>query len=204
MEPAVKIMLGAQELFFKYGIKAITMDDIAKHLSMSKKTIYQYYKEKDEIVLSLMAEKIKEDEEVFSKMHREAENFIEELFGLMKCMTDNIGKINPVLFYELQKFYPEAWAKFTHFKEHVIRKMVEDSLKRGQAQGYVREDINTGILSRLRMEEIELGFNSNVFPSDKFNLLDVQLAMTEHFFYGICTLKGHKLINKHKEVTEDE
>src|ERR1700752_4539135 len=99
MDSGLKILLGAQELFFKYGIKAITMDDIAKHLSMSKKTIYQYFKEKDEIVLTLMTEKIKEDELQFSKMHEESENIIEELFGVMKCMSDNIGKMNPVLFY---------------------------------------------------------------------------------------------------------
>ena len=204
MEPSEKILSGAQELFFKYGIKSITMDDIAKHLSMSKKTIYQYFKEKDEIINTLMSEKIKSDEEEFSGVHTNASNAIEEAFAVMKCLADSIGRINPVLFYELQKFYPEAWKKFTQFKENYVRKMVEDSLKRGQEQGYVRKDVSISILSRLRMEEIELGFNSHVFPNDKFNILDVQLAMTEHFLYGICTLKGHKLVNKYKQIQEDE
>jgi AcrR family transcriptional regulator len=204
MEPQVKIMLGAQELFFRYGIKAITMDDIAKHLSMSKKTIYQYFKEKDEIVMNLMNEKIKEDEREFGKLHAEAANIVDEMFGIMKCLSDSIGKVNPVLFYELQKFYPEAWKRFRQFKESFIRQHVEDTLKRGQEQGHVRLDINIPILARLRMEQIESGFNQEIFPTDKFNVLDVQMAMVDHFLYGICTLKGHKLINKYKEVTEEE
>ena len=49
-----------------------------------------------------------------------------------------------------------------------------------------------------------MGFNPSLFPHDKFKMLDVQLAMTEHFLYGICTLKGHKLINKYKQITEEE
>ncbi len=204
MEVSEKILLGAQDLFFKYGIKSITMDDIAKNLSMSKKTIYQYFKEKDEIINTLMTEKIKEDEIQFSEVHINSANVIEEFFAVMKCMADRIGKINPVLFYELQKFYPEVWKKFLLFKENFVRKMVEDCMKRGQEQGYVRKEISTPILSRLRMEEIELGFNSHVFPTDKFTIIDVQLAMTEHFLYGICTLKGHKLINKYKQIQEEE
>ncbi|MGZ3883103.1 MAG: TetR/AcrR family transcriptional regulator [Bacteroidia bacterium] len=204
MDVSVKILLGAQELFFKYGIKAITMDDIAKHLSMSKKTIYQYYKEKDEIVLRLVTEKIKQDECVFDKMHKEASDVIDEVFSMMKCMADSFGKINPVVFYELQKFYPEAWKKFKHFKEEFVRKSVEDSLRRGQEQEYVRKDININVLSRMRMEQVELGFNQDVFPTDKFNILDVQIAMVDHFLYGVCTLKGHKLINKVKQVKEEE
>jgi TetR/AcrR family transcriptional regulator, cholesterol catabolism regulator len=199
-----KILQGAEELFFKYGIKAITMDDIAKHLAISKKTIYQYYKEKEEIINTLMNEKIKEDEKKFSKLHSDSPNVIQEVFAIMRVLSEDVGKINPVIFYELQKFYPEAWKKFTHFKENFIRKQVEESLKRGQEQGYVRKDINTGILSRMRMEQIQLGFNTQVFPQDKFTVVEVQLAMTEHFLYGICTLKGHKLINKYKELTEDE
>jgi AcrR family transcriptional regulator len=204
MSQSKKILQGAEELFFRYGIKAITMDDIAKHLAISKKTIYQFYKEKEEIINTLMNEKIKEDEKKFSKLHADASNVIEEVFNIMRGMSEDIGKINPVIFYELQKYYPEAWKKFIHFKENFIRKQVEDSLKRGQEQGYVRKNVNTAILSRLRMEEIQLGFNTQVFPQDKFTVLEVQLEITEHFLYGICTLKGHKLINKYKELSEDE
>jgi len=64
--------------------------------------------------------------------------------------------------------------------------------------------VNTRILSHLRIEEITMAMSGQVFPHDKFNMLEVQLALTEHFLYGICTLKGHKLVNKYKKINEDE
>ena len=199
-----KIIKGAEELFFKYGIRSVTMDDIAKHLGMSKKTIYQYYKEKDEIVHKLMMAHIKQDECTFSECAQKAENIVAEVFSMMKNIHEIFSKVNPQLFYELQKHYPQTWKLFKEFKEEFILKMVEQSLIKGIKEGHVRSDINVKILSRLRMEQIELAMDPSAFPPDKFKILDVQLTVVEHFLYGICTLKGHKLINKYKEITEEE
>jgi hypothetical protein len=70
--------------------------------------------------------------------------------------------------------------------------------------GIVRPDVNTKIMAKLRMEEVDMGFNPELFPPDKFKILEVQLALLDHFLHGICTLKGHKLINKHKQLQEEE
>lgn len=199
-----KILVGAEDLFFKYGIRSVTMDDIAKHLGMSKKTIYQYYKEKDEIIHKLMQAHIKKDESTFSESYEKAANIVDEVFSMMKNIQDIFSKINPQLFYEMQKYYPQTWKLFKEFKEEFILSMVQKSLEKGIKEGYVRPDIDIKILSRLRMEQIEWAMNPASFPPDKFKILDVQLVLVEHFLYGICTLRGHKLINKYKEVTEEE
>lgn len=199
-----KIVKGAEELFFKYGIRSVTMDDIARHLGMSKKTIYQYFKEKEEIIHSLMKSSIEEDKIMFAENSSRSANVVEEVFGLMNHMREIFGRINPNVFYELQKYYPKTWKLFKDFKEECMRSGVETAIEKGKTDGYVRPDVNSKILSRLRLEEIEMGFNPEIFPPDKYRILDVQLTLTEHFLYGICTLRGHKLINKYKEVTEDE
>lgn len=203
MEIKEKILKGAEELFFKYGIKNITMDDIARHLGMSKKTLYQYFKDKDEMVHSLILDKIEEDKCMFGKTHKESENIVVEAFAIMKNIREIMGHVNPILFYELAKFYPKTWEKFNEFKRDFIRINLEESLRMGQEQGLVRSDININILSTMRLESIDMSFNTQLFPSDKFNLVDVHVALTEHFLYGICTLKGHKLINKYKNITEE-
>src|SRR5688572_19650675 len=92
-----KIVNGAAELFFKYGIRSVTMDDIAKHLGMSKKTIYQYYKEKDEIVHKLMQARLKKDECSFAECAEKAENIVDEVFSMMKNIHEIFSKINPQL-----------------------------------------------------------------------------------------------------------
>ncbi len=204
MEPEEKIIKGAEELFFRFGVRSVTMDDIAKHLGMSKKTIYQCYKDKDEMVFKLMQVQVQQHEEVFGGIRKNAANVIEEIFEIMKEISSYLSRVNPLLMYELQKYYPKAWSLFKGLKENFIQKMVENSINNGKEQGIVREDINTKILSRLRMEEVEMAFNPLIYPSDKFNHVEVQIALTEHFLYGICTLKGHKLINKFKEIQEEE
>lgn len=203
MATATKILKGAEELIFKFGIKNITMDDIARHLSMSKKTIYKYYKEKDEIVHSLMKFSIEDDKCRIKRIYDSKLNVVEEVFEMMKEMRELFGKINPIVFHELHKYYPETWKEFQKFKSEFIQDMAERTLIKGQKDGYIRKDINTKLLAKLRVENIEMTLNGIVFPHDKYNMLDVQIAITEHFLYGVCTLKGHKLINKHKNIEEE-
>ncbi|MBI3501474.1 MAG: TetR/AcrR family transcriptional regulator [Bacteroidetes bacterium] len=204
MNAKERILQAAQELFFRYGIRSVSMDDIAKHLSISKKTIYRFYKDKDAVVRALMQMKMKMDQKNFRRITSESENVIEEMFNIMQHLGKVISQMNPNLIYDLQKYHSPSWKLFKEFRENNILTMVEDMLVRGMKQGYIRQEISTKILARLRVEQIEMGFNPNVFPPDKFKILEVQLAMLEHFLYGICTLKGHKLVNKHKQIIEEE
>ncbi len=197
-----RILKAAEELFFKYGIKSITMDDIAKHLAMSKKTIYLFFADKNEVVDTLLKESLKKDKTELSDITKNSANVIEEVFNLMKHMSAMFGKVNPNIFYDLQKYHPNAWKQFLNFKEDCMEVMVEGAIKRGIKEGLVREDINSKVLSILRIEEIVMGMNPEIFPPEKFKLVDVQLAMLDHFLHGICTIKGHKMINKYKGLKQ--
>ena len=198
-----KILKGVEELVFKYGIKNITMDEISRHMGISKKTIYQYFKDKDEMIHHLIAHKLKEDECIFQKTHEESENVVDETFTLMKNMREVLSNINPIIFYELHKYYPKTYLLFDNFKHGFVLERIENSLIKGQKDGLIRTGINNKVLSRMRLENLDLGFFGRAFPHDKYNMIEVQLAMTEHFLYGVCTLKGHKLINKYKNIVEE-
>ncbi len=204
MEIKERILFGAQDLFFKYGIKSITMDDIAKHLAVSKKTIYHFFADKNELVETLLSESLKKDENELRQIQKDSENVIEEVLNLMKHMGNMFSKVHPNIFYDLQKYHPGAWKQFIVFKENCMAKMVEDSIERGIKEGYVRTDLNAKILAKLRIEQVQMGFNPDIFPPDKFRILDVQVTLLDHFLLGICNIKGHKLFNKYKEVMEDE
>lgn len=199
-----KIIVGSKELFSRYGIRNITMDEIAKQLGISKKTIYQEFPDKDSLVHSLMSTDIEVRQCEFEDIYGKAENIVDEVFMMMKKMTEIFSKTNPVLYYDLQKYYPKTWKIFTDFKFKFILTRVEQTIEKGKQDGFVRQDINTRIMALLRVEEITMAIQGQVFPHDRFTMLEVQLALTEHFLYGICTLKGHKLINKYKKVNEDE
>lgn len=199
-----RIIAGAFELFSRFGIKSVTMDDIAKHLSISKKTIYQFFKDKDEVVHKLLEKQLTIDCAEFEQVTHTAPNVIEEVFGHMKKMHKMFTNANPNMFYDLRKYHPRSWELVSKFRNDTVLGMVEKALEKGKLDGFVRADVNSKILARLRVEEIEMGFNPTVFPPDKHQILDVQIAMVEHFLYGVCTLKGHKHINKLKEINEED
>jgi len=202
MDNKEKILFAAYELFFRYGIKSVTMDDIAKHLSISKKTIYLSFQDKDEVVHTLMEQVLLKDQADFITIAKNTSNVVEEVFVMMKKMNGILNTINPNIFYDLKKYHPKTWSLFHKFRMEFVVNCVVVSLEKGKKDGLVRLDINSNILAKLRGEEIEMGFNPAIFPIDKFKILDVQIAFVEHFLYGICTLKGHKLINKYKKIVE--
>jgi TetR/AcrR family transcriptional regulator, cholesterol catabolism regulator len=204
VEPQEKIVAGAQELFFRYGIKSVTMDDIAKHLVVSKKTIYQYYPNKNKIVEAIMAKQLLADECHMQEMTSNSENVIMELISLIKHIRTMFAQMNPVIFYDLQKHHPAAWKLLMQFKANCIERMLSESLTKGINEGLVRSEINPKIIARVRTMEIEMGFSPDTFPPEEFNIAEVQIALIELFLHGICTLKGYQLIEQYKSIIENE
>ena len=200
---AERIIEGGEELFLKAGIKSVTMDDIAKHLGMSKKTIYQFFKDKNELVIALVKKKLKEDEDQICFMINQSDNVIEEMMNMMKASEEMFARINPIVIHDMQKYHPEAWKLFQNFKADVLIHTLEELLTKGIEQGYIRPDINVKILARMRVSQVETGFDTHIFPVSEFSTWKVQYQFLEHFCYGICTLKGHKLLNKYKNINEE-
>jgi AcrR family transcriptional regulator len=180
------------------------MDDIASHLGMSKKTIYLSFEKKEDILKEIIICRLKENQQMMEAISKKSENIVAEIISMMKHMSDLFSKINPLFFYEIKKYQPEIWKIFSEFRNRFVIGMLEKAIQKGKKQGLIRKDIDEKIISVLRIEEMEMGFDPEIFPPSRFNLLHVQLSLTEHFLYGICTLKGHKLINKYKEISEEE
>jgi hypothetical protein len=132
------------------------------------------------------------------------DNPVEEIIETMKFMGTTFSKMNPNLFHDMMRYHPESFKKFKDFKEECLLRMIEANLTKGIKDGLYREGINIKILSRLRAEQVELAWRADIFPPEKFSHVEVQQQMLLHFLYGVCTLKGHKLINKYQQLHEDE
>jgi TetR/AcrR family transcriptional regulator, cholesterol catabolism regulator len=198
-----RILEGGGELFLQAGIKSVTMDDIAKHLGMSKKTIYQFFKDKNELVTALVKQRLQDDECEMTEMLNKSGNVIEGMINMMKCSEDIFARANPILIHDLQKYHPEAWKQFQGFKTGVIVRTMEELLNKGIKQGYIRPDIDVKVIARMRVMQVEMGFNASIFPAAEFNLWKVQKQLLDHFNYGICTMKGYKLLNEYKNIHEE-
>jgi len=198
-----RIISGAESLFLAYGVKSITMDEVAKKLGVSKKTIYQHVADKDELVMLAVKASMENQESQVDLIHATAKDPIDEVLKLSDYIRSLFVHMNPFLLMEIQRYYPKAFECYLSFKEACIINSLSENLKWGISMGFYRPQINIDILSRLRMEEVEWGFNPRVFKDSK-HFPDVQIQLIEHFLYGICTLKGHKLINKYKQIQEEE
>ena len=199
-----RILEASQDLFFRHGVKSVTMDDVASHMGMSKKTIYTSFRDKNDLVTGLTEMELDCQRTDLDDIHKKSDNAIDEIMKIMTMLSRSFSKMNPSLFYDLQKFHPLAWKKFREFKDKKLRGFIEDNLKRGIKQHLYRKDLNIKILARLRLAELEIGFDPAAFPPDQFNVREVQLELLDHYLHGITTLKGHKLINKYKHITEEE
>lgn len=194
-----KIISESVVLFMEYGIRSVTMDDIARHLGMSKKTIYQHFKDKEEIILVSTHDYFRKEHERMVEMEKESENAVEALFNLTVCIRDQVRNIKSNVLFDLKKYYQKAWEKYTRFKHEVIYDTVLRNMNRGISEGLFRSDINPEILAQLRIGEIELSFNKEYFPEDKFSLVEIHEQLFEHFTYGILSEKGFKLFETYKQ-----
>ena len=191
----------ADKLFCQFGFKSVTMDDIAKHLGMSKKTIYQHFSDKDELVNILIQEKLRTQDCAMEICASKAENAVEELFFAITNIHELLSSMNPKLFYDLQKYHPKAWLSFKAFKEQNLGKCILLNLERGISEGLYRSEIKTDILAKMRLEQVDLLFSqNNHYTMNKYNLVQVMVEITEHFLYGICNLKGLEKINHYKQL----
>jgi AcrR family transcriptional regulator len=204
MEPQEKILKTSLELFFKYGIKRVTMDDIAKELGMSKKTIYHFYNEKDELVNQLCEMEMVGQECIFNEISSNANDPIHEIMLISLKMREMMQNINPIFFLDLQKFYPVAFERFQKFKRECAYKNVYDNIKKGQQLGVYRADLDVEFTSKYRLAQIDMLMFGNYFSFEAISFTKSSELILDLFAYGICTLKGHKLMDNYKKIKEEE
>lgn len=203
-EPDIKtkILKGAEDLFMRYGVRSISMDDIARHLGVSKKTLYQHFADKDDLVLMVSRGHLDRNIQEFDGIRDESKNPIEELARISMCMKVNMETMNPTLLFDLQKFHPKAWNEWINYKNKHLRESIVRNINQGIAEGYVREDVNAEIMATMRIELVQIAFNNEVFPPAQFKLALVQEQLFDHFVYGMVTDKGRKLYQKYKELNQ--
>lgn len=196
-----KIIDVAIEQFTRYGVRAVTMDDIARSLGISKKTIYQDFKDKKELVSCAFRKVLDQDSRHLQCVLVGEDGIIENLVLTSKLMRERLSKMNPMVILEIQRYFPETWKIFQDFKENVIRKDLYNVLEKGKKLGYFRSEIDSEILSRVRVNQINSLFESTEFHNGDISITDAQIEIMEHFLHGIFTEKGRLAFQKQKETT---
>lgn len=192
-------MLKAEELFMQFGIRSVSMDDIANNLGMSKKTLYQYYADKDELVEAVIDNHITGMQHDCMGVKKDAKDAIHEIFITLDRIMDEFNNMNPMLLYDLEKFHFRSYQRFRDHKDRFLAQMVRDNIAWGIKDELYRPEINVEVLCKFRLESMMIPFNVGIYPPGKYNLGSLSEEILLHFVYGIATVKGHKLIQKYNQ-----
>ena len=196
MDVKDKIIIKSDSLFRKFGIRGVTIDDICSELGISKKTIYTQFDDKHSIALESIKYYWSGLLNEICKIKKTSKNSIHFFIELSNFFRQTITHINPLFVHDLKKFHPDLF-KITHdLKKKVFIKTLSNNIKRGKKEGFIRKTVDEIIITKLRLEEIELAFDQNLFPYKKFDIINVQLQFFDHFMRGILTNEGLKIYEK--------
>jgi AcrR family transcriptional regulator len=196
MELRDRIIEEATRQFFQFGIRNVTMDDIAVSLGISKRTVYETFKDKSELIQTCLRKLTEVGERNTTMVVSQSSNVIEAIFVFMQEGIKAINSINPVFFKDLKKLHPVMW-KAT--EKEVIGKRSDLSgrlISKGIEEGLFRSDLNIEIISKLFHEQMNLLADDVVFPRDKYSHAEVFQNMIINFMRGISTPKGIEMIDR--------
>jgi AcrR family transcriptional regulator len=199
LETREKIIETAKEQFMRFGVRSVTMDDIARQAGVSKKTIYHEFADKNQLVYDTFSAALEEDILSMEDLPKIKDGIIEHLVGLTQFIRKRFADMNPLVMNEIQRYFPQCWRLFEDFKHEHILKEITELLNKGKEEGFFRPEIHTEIIALMRLEQMMIIFDPIKFPPSKYNQVELQLQIFEHFLYGIFTDKGRNAYLNQKE-----
>jgi AcrR family transcriptional regulator len=191
-----RIKANAKELFFAYGLRSISMDDLAKMSGVSKKTIYQYYEDKDVLVHAVVMDLVQLHERLLSTYQTLAEDAIDEAITMDTRLFGIWTDVRPAFFYEVKKFFPDAWLELEYYSLK-MRNCIIGNLERGKKEGLYRNDINVALIAELSMHQHISLLRSQFATTQKLSTEELAKEITNLQLHSITTEKGKTLLNNY-------
>lgn len=197
MEPKEKILDAAAKHYIKYGVKNITMDDLANVLGMSKKTLYEHFANKDELVHETLIYDLNSHKDHCNKICNEIGNPIDELFEIVKFSTAKLSEMNPTCLMDLKKFYPKSWNEFESFKNEFIYEKMCENISKGINLKLYRADIKVNAVSVLYILGLDAILEDSILRFKyNLNIPELLFEKIQYHIRAISTVKGVNYLEK--------
>ncbi len=184
------------KLFQKFGIKSVSMDDIARECGISKKTLYESVKDKRELVEYVLSFEFAKEGNAPHNVNFEGKNAIDVLFVVYQGAIHFFKDFNMSMEYDLQKYYPDLYAvTIKKRREHIYKKMLMN-MTQGIKEGSFRDDFNIDIIAKLHVMKIEALLQTNIFEDTDYSIIEIFKELFSHHFMAIATEKGKKAFYK--------
>lgn len=191
------ILEKSRDLFMKYGLKSVTMDDLAQRMGISKKTIYQHIDNKADLVHQTIMMFTCEEEAAIAKIRDVADDAIHEMLLIAKHATQMMRGINPSAIYDLKKYYRKSWDTMEKMTQQHIFNVIKNNLEQGVKQGVYRTDFNEDIVARFYVAKTLMVVDEDLFPLKQYNKEELFKEFINYHIHGIASPKGLALLEKH-------
>ena len=186
-------------LYLKYGIKSITMDDVAREFGISKKTLYQYVTDKPDLVEKVMLLIAEKHNSFFKKLRANKINAIEELLEVNKYFTEMLKNYNPSMEYDLRKYYPDLFKKIYEVRRKRMYESIIRNMKKGIKEGLYRRDMDIEIIAKLHVSRIENMYDNEIFTTEELTSAKVFNEIFIYHLRGISNENGIKFLEEKLE-----
>lgn len=201
MEIKDRIIEKAGELFFQYGIKNISMDELASSLGMSKRTIYENFKDKEDILRSLILKLGDERNKIFKEFLEKGLNVVEIFINVIEIQK-KMPVSNAKFLQDIYKYYPNT-AMLMQKKIEKDNEFLREFLLTGIGQGYIRDDLNVEVTAFLVEQSTYTYIRASYLEKPPFSFSELFYTMMINFVRGIFTEKGIKIIDAHLESKQN-
>lgn len=191
-----RIIEGAAELFKTYGIKAVTMDSLANHFGMSKRTIYEVFSDKDELLMAVLTRMARQQKELADRVLDESDNSVVAIFRMLEINRDSFQTMSPAFQYDLKKYHREVLMKNSDNLEIPDYRNHFQVIEKGIKEGLFRKEINPELVNRCLYNLGRSIMDNDLFPYEMYSRRDVIRNIFFNYLRGISTPKGLDLINK--------
>jgi TetR/AcrR family transcriptional regulator, cholesterol catabolism regulator len=180
----------ALELFMKYGIKSVSMDDLAKTLGMSKKTIYTFISNKEDLVNKVLSKHIKKDEEAILEIINASDDALDAMVSITKHVLLFLRKIKPSLIFDLKKYHPAGWQMIETQHFRFIEDVIRNNILRGISEKLYREDADPEIIAKLYVAKSRYLVDEDYFPLTEYDRAGLLIQMIMYHLNGIVSDNG--------------
>lgn len=194
MDQIDDILKAVASLYRKYGIKSVTMDDVARHLGISKKTLYQYVDNKRELVEKTMYYELENNNCYFAELKARALNAVDELLEVNRQLVVMHREYNPATAYDLQKYYPDLFKTMNRIQRHRMYEAIINNIRKGKKEGYFREELNEDIIARLQVSRFESSLDNEMFTAEEMSSPQFIFELMMYHLRGIANNKGIELL----------
>ncbi|MEI7499278.1 MAG: TetR/AcrR family transcriptional regulator [Bacteroidota bacterium] len=187
---ALDILEQVRKLYQRYGIKSVTMDDVATGLGISKKTLYEHFSDKEDLVRNVLMLEHDNRCSFLSAVEGQKLNAIEELFNVYKIMNDVFREYNPSMEYDLRKYYPDLFMKTKEIRRKRMYESIFNNINKGKKEGLFRKELNSKIIAKLHVFSTESFFDNDMFTQEELTSFKLFHEIFVYHLQGILSNEG--------------